>query len=604
MRKGTATKGTVTKGTATKGTEALTPEQRVHWEAAQTLWGVRMHEARLAPDAKQRSFAWFGFPPSVTVDPVLAAQAGADRHWFSVFAHELGHHVLSPSTRVTDFKIRQQMARAITASSVQHRSDVADLAGYLSNLWSDMLINTRVVELQRRADAVAEPDMIALWRQLQRTPTTAPDWWVVMRAYERLWGLFDGSLCGILPPALPPEQGDYTSVFATDPALDAAMLADTVRTFADDPIRGALRFGMVMAPYLLLQSPQSAGGAGGGAAGGGQVECGGASGADQPTAAELDEVLRDGRLRELPAHPAYAGAGADGAAAPSGGGQAYGLAQTLALYDGVDEATVLQAWYTAAARQWVRPYVQPSRTTATGDELPAALALWSLEDELDDIDWPATLTASPRVIPAVTTRQRTHFTDDLPSLTESVHLDLYIDSSGSMPNPTQESPALLAGTILVLSVLGGGGRVRVTSFSGRGQVAGELKFTRQRDVAMRMLLSYFGGGTTFPLDLLAWRYATPPASTTGPEARQHLVVLSDEGLSSFFGHGQTEYQEVAGTVRPKLDTATLMVTDAARTIADAAAMTGYDVEYLDSMDQTPAACARLAARIAKVGIRG
>lgn len=580
-----------------KGTEPLDADQRVHWEAAQALWGVRMHEARLAPNAKQRSFAWFGFPPSVTVDPVLASKAGADRHWQSVFAHELGHHVLSPSTRVMDLKIRQQMARAITASSVHLRPDVADLAAYLSNLWSDMLINTRVVELQRRATGEAEPDMVALWRQLERVPTTDPRWWVVMRAYERLWGLFDGSLCSILPPALPEEAGEYSSVFATDPALDAAMVADTVRTFADDPVRGALRFGMVMAPYLLLHTPQSDSGGGSAAGGGSGVECGGAAGSAPPTAAELDEVLRDGRLRELPAHPGYGSASAEGNAAAASG-QTYGLAHTLALYAGVDEAIVLQAWYTAEARQWVRPYLQPSQTTRAGDELPGALETWALEDELERIDWPATVAASPAVIPGVTTRLRTQFTDGLPSLTESVHLDLYIDSSGSMPSPTQESPALLAGTILVLSVLGGGGRVRVTSFSGPGQVAGGQQFTRQRDEAMRMLLSYFGGGTTFPLDLLAQRYHRLPTATTGPEARRHLVVLSDEGLASFFGWGQTEFDGVAAAVREKLDTGILMVMDSAHSIAELADRSGYDVEYLDSMRDAPAACARLAERLA------
>jgi hypothetical protein len=586
----------------TKGTEALTAEQRVHWEAAQALWGVRMHEAKLAPNARERSFAWFGFPPSVTVDPVLAASVGADRHWSSVFAHELGHHVLSPSTRVTDLKIRQQMARALTASSVHHRPDTPDQAAYLSNLWSDMLINTRVVELQRGANPTAEPDMVALWKQLEGVPTANPDWWVVMRAYERLWGLFDGTLCGVLPPTLPAEQGEYTSVFATNPAIDAAVLADTVRTFADDPIRGALRFGMVMAPYLLRQPPEESGG---GSSGGGSAACAGATGGGDPTAAELDEVMRDGRLREVPAHPIHGGeVSVPEAGAPGVSGQSYGLAHTLALYSGVDEATVLQAWYSAAARQWVRPYVQPSKTTVTGDEMPAALELWALEDELDDIDWPASLSVSPRVIPGVTTRQRTRFTDDRPSLTESVHLDLYIDSSGSMPSPTQESPAILAGTILILSVLGGGGRVRVTSFSGPNQVAGELAFTRQRDVAMRMLLSYFGGGTTFPLDLLARRYERPPATTTGPEARQHLVVLSDEGLSSFFGYGQTEFDGVAADVRRTLDTGTLMVMDASHSIADSADAAGYDVEYLERMEDTPAACARLAERLAKAEIRG
>ena len=131
--------------------EPLSPAALEGWRSAQDLWGVHMHEARFATEAGVPSFAWFNFPPTVTVDPVLAARSGVDGEWPTIFAHELGHHVLSPSTRLDQFKIEQQMARALTATSVGAVSQIAGKCAYLSNVWSDMLINVRVAEMQRDA---------------------------------------------------------------------------------------------------------------------------------------------------------------------------------------------------------------------------------------------------------------------------------------------------------------------------------------------------------------------------------------------------------------------------------------------------------------------
>lgn len=569
----------------------LNDAAREGWQSAQELWGVQMHEAQFAADAGVPSFAWFTFPPTVTVDPVLAASTGVDGEWQSIFAHELGHHVLSPSTRLDQFKIEQQMARALSASSVGAVSQIGERSAYLSNVWSDMLINVRVAELQREAEPDEEPGMVRMWRILSRTPTTDPAWWAMMRAYEELWSLPDGTFCGANPPqVLAANETDYTSLFAADPRVDAQLISDTVRAFTDDPIRGALRFGMILAPYMLSQpNAVRVQGEGG---------CAGEQGGRAPTAEELGEVMRDGRLREAPRHPAYGSGGGAADASSAGGGQGYGLAETLQLYQGSDRNAVIEAWYSSRARSWIRPLTQSApASSATSLELPAALEQWSIDDDIELIDWPATLASGPRVIPGVTTRFRSHFADESQHDRQSVQLDLYIDSSGSMTSPAYESPAVLAGTILILSTLRGGGRVRVSSFSGPGQVSGNASFTRDRAALLGALTTYFGGGTTFPLDLLAQRYEQPRPAVSGAESLRHLVVLSDEGLMSFFGEGQPQFAAVASQVRARLDTATLLVMDSQHRIADPAAKAGYAVEYLGSMDDAPGACARLARAI-------
>ncbi|MBX0301814.1 VWA domain-containing protein [Cryobacterium sp. 1639] len=635
----------------------LGPQQRAAWQSAQALWGVDLHDPELAPDAKEASFAWFTFPPQVTFDLPLAERLGVGEFLESIFAHEIGHHALSPSTRLTGLKIRHQIARALAATDSARIPDRLSRISDLSNLWSDMLINVRVAELQRRRDAAARPaEMLRMWAVLAWNGQPDRLWWVILHAYEILWTLPAGSLCPAEAPAVAPPsedvpvgvvlhfppnhrgdpatlpgeteedpdavsvekaaaiQAEFDELAIANPAVDSRLLADTVRAFGDDPVSGALRFGMLVAPYLIVRAPTPESTT--------RIRpglCTGEKDAPPATAAELEAVLGDARMQDDPQHPAVltgralaaaAGTahvadmtGAEEPAAGSSTGQGYGLADTRLLYQGSDENAVIAAWYQARARAFVRPLLQRSRPPATtGSGIPGPLEGWDLGDDLTEIDWSASLARSVTVVPGVTTRRREELPDEPPVAKVGLDLDLYIDSSGSMTHPSRESSAVLAGTILILSVLRGRGRVRVTSFSGAGQVAGGERFTRDRAEALRDLTSFFNGGTVFPLDLYAKRYRG--LGRSHPTVRRHVVVLSDEGLLSMFGQGQPGFAGVAAEVRRGLDTATLILQDAGRSVTDPAAAAGYDVEYINRMDEAPAVCARLARRLAEREPRG
>ncbi|RKT33286.1 hypothetical protein DEU34_1876 [Microbacterium sp. AG1240] len=597
----------------------LDAQAREAWEAAKRTWGVRMSDVRLVPGEGDRagSFAWFSFPPAVSVDPAMVASVGVDGEIESVFAHELGHHVLAPSTRVDGLKIRHQMARALQASGAcQVR---ADDAAYLANMWNDLLVNARLALLQHRR-AASEPGIVRAMRITTRPGFDSGDrlWWVYRRTYELVWQLVPGALCPAVPPPPPviaparsaeevplskiPERfrereialrearaaaaqaaRALDAVIVSRPELDADLAAGLVRTFSSDPVGGALRFGILAAPYLVEAERAASDDVGTSRSMAGRP-C--AADGSAPTAAELGRVLADGRMRgAIP--------GRDGTPVEEGGSgaQGFGVAETLALYETADEDAVLAAYYRAEAAPWVRPYTQ--RAPAKPDAgLPGPLAVWEVGDDLADIDWPASLGVAPQVVPGVTTRQRTWLDDDPIPAETGLELDLYIDSSGSMPDPRRGSPAVLAGTILALSVLRGGGRVRVSSFSGTGQVAGSPRFTRDHVAIVRDLTTSFRGGTSFPLDLYGERYAG--ARACDPAIRRHVVVLSDDGLMSMFGVGNEPYADTAAAVRRALTTATLVLLDPRRQVAGAAARAGYDVVYLDDMNAAPAACARLA----------
>lgn len=598
------------------------------WERALALWRVRLDDPRMHPGAAARhgAPAWFSFPPSVTVDPQYLAERGlADELW-SMFAHEIGHHVLAPSTRVDALKIDHQMARAITAVSAHRAAD--DGARRLGNMWSDLLVNTRLAQLQRaEAGGASVPTrdlgIVRLGRALYPAPADSTDrlWWVYCRAYELLWQLPQGTLCPPDPPARPiarpltqrmtplseiPERhrekerllreasaerarvaAELADATATNPPVDAALVADAVRTFGADPVSGAALFGVIAAPYLAEQD----------AAGGFPLEPPVGCGIDDrpATAAELGRLLADQRLRgDLPRHP---GSVADRSEEPDpeaeaqkSAGQRLTIARTLQLYRDSGEDAVLAAWYRTEAAAWVRPYTRPAPSTPSGG-IPGPLELWEVGDALGDIDWPVTM-RSGTVIPGVTTRRRSEL-DDEPLVREtSLELDLYIDSSGSMTHPRQGSPAVLAGTILALSILRGGGRVRVTSFSGTGEVAGMPRFGRDAGEIIAAIALFFGRSTSFPLDLYAERYRGLRAAED--DAQRHVVVLSDDGLVSMFGAGNEPYAGVARAVREVLTTGTLVLMDPRRQVAQLAERDGYDVVYLQTMADAPAACATLA----------
>jgi len=601
----------------------LSPAVRAAWEQALAWWGVQVHEPVLVPGegGAVGSFAWFSVDGTqVSVDTAMLVAAHMEKHLPAVFAHEVGHHVVSPATRLTSLKILHQMTRALALAGVDFPARHAPL---LSNLWNDLLVNARLDQVQRAA--TGESGMTPIGAALAEHPATVRGsriMWVYLRTYEHLWALPAGTLASAAPPAPPatssrperdtsptqvPEryrdaEAAYQAARAEAqrlhqqlaeasmprPTYDAARLAHVVRAFAWDPVSGAMAAGMILAPYMREDATPQDGDASG-------MGC--AETAEAPTVQELGAVLADRRLWEEPPDVQEADARAHGIdpgqaeKTHPGGGQALGMAHTLALYSTLPPDAVMSAWYRTQARTSVRPW-RTVRGTAPGADLVGPLELWDAGDDLADIDWPGTFHASPVVVPGVTTRRRSTLEDEPVVHEGAITLDLYVDSSGSMRHPQSGSPAVLAGAILCQSILAGGGKVRVTSFSGPGQVAGTADFSRKEAEVWQGLLHFFGGGTSFPLDLYERRYAGMREPREG-EAR-HVVVLSDDGLSSMFGAGNARYESVAARVRTVLTTGTLMVCLPYATTTRPTERDGYRYLYLDSMDDAPAACARLA----------
>ncbi|GAB3587332.1 hypothetical protein [Calidifontibacter terrae] len=486
------------------------------WPAALACWGgmLRLSEPVLLldePSTTVPELAWFSIDEvRATVNLRKAIELGIADQPLPVLAHEIGHHVLAPTDLTGLARMVQRCRRGLV--------DRDDRAAEMANLWSDLLINDRLTR-QHHLD-MAGPYRAAAAAVVESGRPGVDYFEVFLRTFEILWQL--------------PAQSLTTAQVTAQKDLDAQVLARHARVFARDPIEGAGGFAALMRRWLPEGEERIAVCA---------IENSGG------TAPEIDDADAGG----VPLHPALDPrvnpeapplAKDDGDDdVPAAGGQRFGPSDLSALYAAMHvERDAAYDWYLRRASRHLVPFPRDEQTPKTEPEMQG-LEEWGIGEELSEIDWTATALGSPTVVPGMTTRRRVIIRDaGVEADQRPVDLDLYIDSSQSMPHPRWlMSPAVLAGTVLVLSALRVGARVRVTSWAGPGQVSSTVEFTRDRELAVGELLRYHGGGTSFPLAQMAQAYDQRSNGTTTGRRRCHIAVISDDGVSSMFGKGQPDY---------------------------------------------------------------
>jgi hypothetical protein len=444
----------------------------------------------------------------------------------AVLAHEVGHHVYVPGNLTDNGRLLAAIGRMLTGLP-------PEAARLLANLYGDLLINDR---LMRRANV----DVASVYRKLRQPSSASAVWRVYTRAYEHLWRLPPGTLA---PDGI-----------TADEDADAQLVARIVRSYAGEWLRGARRFASVFyrwladdeamkreQPYVRLGLHDAA------HAHGDEIPDGLAEvdpselGDDEDFDADILDPLGEMRPRDA------------GKNQPSSGQYRrpfeYGqLLKALGLDVSEEDAAI--RYYKERALPHLIPFPRRRAQQAT-EPLAEGWETWTPGDPIDELDVPGSAVLSPVLVPGVTTMRRVYGeTPGSDPARTPVDLDIYVDSSGSMPNPRVDVSYLaLAGVILALSALRAGARVQATLWSGPGDFKTTDGFTRDERKILAVIVGYLGGSTAFPLHVLRDTYrdrkpSDPPA---------HVGVISDDGVDTILAQdeGRTPGEKIARTALDK-----------------------------------------------------
>ncbi|MCL2161729.1 MAG: VWA domain-containing protein [Betaproteobacteria bacterium] len=507
------------------------------WPLALEVWSkyTRLRDAHLcASRAKAArhgltgSFAMIRLhDQSIVVDLESIAEHGLEDYAVEILAHEVGHHVLAPGNTTDHFRLLARIRRGLPTLE-SHTAMVA-------NLYTDLLINDR---LQRRSGL----RMADIYRRLAQSSGTSESgvWNLYLRIYENLWKLDAGSLSARKTS----EEKDLLHRADTQKMSsekkermegDAWLGARLIRVYADDWLTGAGRFAALLLPYLaedaeraektpfirLLDTVKAA--AGSDPMGGIEIE------PDEAAVHPSEDPAITGMESEEESQPPP----------EQQAEQARGQRREPFEYGEIlraagirlDDHEIAVRYYRECALPHLVPF-PTQRAPESPEPQMEGLEPWEIGDPLDELDALQTVLQSPRVIPGLTTVRRLYGREQGHAVArQPVDLDMYVDSSGSMPNPQINVSYLsLAGAIIALSALRAGSRVQATLWSGKKQVMHTQGFVRDEREILRILTGFYGGWTCFPIHRLRETFcgASPPTRPV------HILMISDDGITTMF----------------------------------------------------------------------
>ncbi len=501
--------------------EALERTWASRWEEALSCWS--RYTKLLAPrwcktNADEEaehlvgSFAMIRITDhAVVVSLRQIAARGLERFPVEILAHEIGHHVHCPGDLTDQGRLLARMRAGLPTK--EH------LAPFIANLYADLLINDRLARTSKL-------DLAGVYRTLA-TGKGDDLWRLYMRMYEILWSLGKGSLGG----------GGGSDPGALE--VDAQLGARVVRVYRKDWLLGANRFAALCLPYVLEDEGSTArqmleglldtaaAGEGGFPDGLTEIDDGELEGAIHPSEDPLVTGLDDvGEYDEEGAAGRQAGTGGQKKVGRYRGPIEYhellkALGATTSEYE-----SAIRYYRERALPHLVRFPVRES--PIAGEPSPEGLETWEVGSPLERADWLESVIRSPWVVPGVTTVERVY--DEAPArerAREPLWLYVGIDCSGSMPNPVQAlSFPVLAGTILAMSALRAGGRVKVVLSGEPGRSLSTDGFVSTEHAALSVLTRYLGTGTAFGIHRLAETFPDGGA----PGRPTHVVVITDQDI--------------------------------------------------------------------------
>lgn len=496
--------------------EELEKQAQQQWPAMLSLWSryVKLSDPHfcLTREAEKKegltgSFAMIRLTDLAVVISLRQVAELRLSQWLpAIMAHEIGHHVYCPGDLTDDGRMIARMRHGLP--SREH------LAPLVSNLYSDLLINDK---LKREFQLPIEEVYAVLGQN-----SSDRMWTFYMRIYEILWGLTRGTLA----------RGKIDNVMEGDAQLGNRL----IRNFSRDWLKGAGRFAALCLPYLLENNGQTlqkilapwldAQHVGNG------TDC-----PDGLTEIEADEInsSRHPALDDEEPQPNETNS-PDSSAGQYREPFEYGQILKSMGFN-LSESDITCKYYKERALPHLISFPQKQLPPSAEPQLEG-VEPWDMGSPMEKIDWFETVVRSPWVIPGFTTVARTYGTSEGAEPEKvPIDLDVYVDSSGSMPNPASALSYLaLAGTIVTLSALRAGARVQATLWSGPGQFKTTQGFIRDEKKLMEILTGYICGSTAFPIHVLRDTYLNRPANAR----KVHILVISDEGVTTMFAKDEQQ----------------------------------------------------------------
>lgn len=493
------------------------------WRRATERWSPAIALSLPKPIVDDDAIAYIDLATRQThVNFHRLALMGVIDHLGCVLAHEVGHHIRYPHT-LNEARRMIRFLREVARDLLWDGKGAVEASkhDWLLNLFFDLLINDDLVDEHEAA-------FVAIFGAMQGEWGLAFSFYVGI--FEELWALPRLAI-------LTKEQDDALAEVDPEWRSRAATTGEFVRGHPENRPLQLVRFIAAIRPFVLTDRER-------GTEGGEAFERRPWDGAPL-SPDDIGDLLRarpdeEGARRWLREH------GGKPQVIPGGGDPL--IRAKLELEGLAPPSTVALAAY---RREADRARLDVPASLEPGEPfVPGPHTSWDLGDDLESVDWIGSMVRSgARPIPSVTTLARTFLPDDpRPGDRELPWVEMYVDSSGSMPNPVESySHQIEAGFILVRAATRAGGRVRIIQYSSMGQQMVMESFVRSAGPAELALLEFIGGGTDFPWDLLA-----SSVKKYRRLARVRRVVISDSDFIHNFAN-PTPALNAAAIVREAAD---------------------------------------------------
>lgn len=487
------------------------------WEQAQRVWEMRSTLSPPQPYAGKGRSHWKSEEPlayidletrQVVVNLQLLEKMGAAASLPAVLAHEIGHHVRYPHT----------LALAASLILLERRL-IPGLKQSLTNLFFDLLVNEHVGRTRR-------DELIAVYRgfQAQSPGPVAPLFFFYLAIYEELWGLAPGRLAperqiAEIEEKYPGTRADAKLFAQTFYAIDGihrqfvyfcsrfiryiedpAAFTHVIPLARDVPAPDADDFDAVLRGLHAEETE------------------------DALEEAKDGGWLKDSGLKDEREDDPLVTIDKVSDHLPGGGGGEFKLALVSKHYKRLVDQHVLKP-----------PKASPPPEPA----IPSVTEDWEWGDSFKAIDWTASVLSHGPLAGVLPLRRDLLPDEPQPREADFPSLEIYLDTSGSMPNPaTQLNVMTLAAQILCASALRKRGKVRGAIYSAGPVKTSDWMYDEER--ARRFFLHYVGGGTDYPFPLLKkWTEETADvirviisdsdflANLRGPRALETLQLAAD-----------------------------------------------------------------------------